>query len=151
MLPFSSERYEQLRDHSLMIRLVSLRDLGPYTCQAYNGLGKAASWTVTVFANGPVEDRGDEQDREFIKFVKVPPRWGPGSRERLGTTRLPPSYLRNFTTAPTTTTTTSTERIIVPNYLGTKGVHLDVWIVVVVVSSCVVVVFRLPIFASFYG
>jgi len=131
MLPFSSERYEQLRDHSLLIRLVSLRDLGPYTCQAYNGLGKAASWTVTVFANGPVPANNDlNADREFLKFVRVAPpvntRWGVRPVQQQLTTLRPTTFIPFTTTTTTTTTTTSTERTInnigqprvPPNYLG---------------------------------
>jgi hypothetical protein len=68
MLPFSSERYEQLRDHSLLLRLLSLRDLGAYTCQAYNGLGRADSWTVEVYTQS---DPGtiSPEDEEFKQFV----------------------------------------------------------------------------------
>ncbi|XP_046402802.1 LOW QUALITY PROTEIN: papilin [Ischnura elegans] len=54
MLPLSSNRFEQRRDMTLLIRSVGLQDLGPYTCQAYNGIGRAASWTVTLQAVGPV-------------------------------------------------------------------------------------------------
>lgn len=68
MLPLSSERYEQKRDHSLAVRLVSLRDLGVYTCQAYNGLGRAASWSVSLLAIGPVQVN-DVDDREFLVYV----------------------------------------------------------------------------------
>jgi Immunoglobulin I-set domain len=50
ILPLSSKRYEQRRDFTLLLAAVGIEDLGPYTCQAYNGLGKARSWTVTVQA-----------------------------------------------------------------------------------------------------
>ncbi|PSN47564.1 hypothetical protein C0J52_19332 [Blattella germanica] len=68
MLPFSSEQYEQRRDYSLLIRSVTLRNLGHYTCQAYNGYGRAASWTVTVQAVGPVytSSPGDSVYNEFL-------------------------------------------------------------------------------------
>ena len=69
MLPFSSERYEQLRDHSLLLRLVSLRDLGPYTCQAYNGLGRADSWTVEIHSPGPLPGDVQPEDQEYLQFV----------------------------------------------------------------------------------
>lgn len=68
MLPLSSEQFEQRRDYSLLIRSVTLRNLGPYTCQAYNGYGRAASWTVTVQAVGPVYS-GDSAYNEYL----VPP------------------------------------------------------------------------------
>jgi len=48
ILPMASKRYEQRRDFTLLLASVSLEDLGPYTCQAYNGEGKAKSWTITV-------------------------------------------------------------------------------------------------------
>jgi hypothetical protein len=115
MLPFSSERYEQMRDYSLLIRLVSLRDLGPYTCQAYNGQGKAASWTVTVQTLGPVSTSPTEDDREYLQYII--------------TARKPHYVGTNFTRPrpgqgyppfrPPFTPTTTTERGIVPNYLGT--------------------------------
>jgi len=60
MLPFSSERYEQVRDYSLLIRMLERADLGPYTCQAYNGLGRAASWTITLIV---VDDRNQSSSR----------------------------------------------------------------------------------------
>lgn len=65
MLPLSSEQFEQRRDYSLLIRSVTLRNLGPYTCQAYNGYGRAASWTVTVQAVGPVHS-GDSAYNEYL-------------------------------------------------------------------------------------
>ncbi|CAG2058286.1 unnamed protein product, partial [Timema podura] len=72
MLPFSSELFEQRRDYSLLIHSVTLRNLGPYTCQAYNGLGRAASWTVTVQAVGPVYSENPE-DVEYTKYLVHPP------------------------------------------------------------------------------
>ncbi|XP_068083649.1 papilin [Anabrus simplex] len=72
MLPLSSEMFEQRRDFSLIIRTVNLRNLGPYTCQAYNGLGKAASWTVTIKAIGPVYTT-NPQDTNYTKYLVPPP------------------------------------------------------------------------------
>lgn len=87
MLPFSSERYEQLRDFSLLIRLVTLRDLGPYTCQAYNGLGRADSWTITLQAVGPVAGVSEE-DREYLNYLVGEPRprepYGEGRGDEYG-------------------------------------------------------------------
>ncbi|XP_035703436.1 papilin isoform X2 [Folsomia candida] len=127
MLPFSSERYEQMRDYSLLIRLVSLRDLGPYTCQAYNGQGKAASWTVTVQTMGPVSTSPTGEDREFLQYVISGARrpvyvggnfTGAGGRGRPG--QQPPPYQSPAVRPPwpgAVSTTTTTERSIVPNYL----------------------------------
>ena len=70
MLPLSSEQFEQRRDHSLLIRSVTLRNLGPYTCQAYNGYGRAASWTVTVQAVGPVHT----SDSSYNEYLVPPPK-----------------------------------------------------------------------------
>ncbi|XP_069673465.1 papilin isoform X4 [Periplaneta americana] len=87
MLPFSSEQFEQRRDHSLLIRSVTLRNLGPYTCQAYNGYGRAASWTVTVQAVGPVysSSPGDHSYNEYL----VPPPKKPETLEVSPSTEKP--------------------------------------------------------------
>ncbi|XP_025408017.1 papilin isoform X2 [Sipha flava] len=55
MLPMMSDTFDQRNDHSLLIRLVTVNLLGPYTCQAYNGEGRAASWTVTLQAYGTAD------------------------------------------------------------------------------------------------
>ena len=73
MLPLSSEQYEQRRDYSLLIRSVTLRNLGHYTCQAYNGYGRAASWTVTVQAVGPVYS-GSPGDAVYNEFLIPSPK-----------------------------------------------------------------------------
>ena len=82
MLPLSSERFEQFRDYSLLVRRVSFRDLGPYTCQAYNGYGRPASFTVTLQAVGPVYST-DVQDVEYRRYLLPPPQPDPRA--------LPPS------------------------------------------------------------
>lgn len=74
MLPFTSNQYEQRRDFSLLIRSVTLRNLGPYVCQAYNGLGKAASGTVTVQAIGPVYSNNPEDEVYYQYLVSAPQR-----------------------------------------------------------------------------
>lgn len=105
MLPFSSERYEQMRDHSLVVRLVTLRDLGVYTCQAYNGLGRAASWSVSLLAYGPVQVQ-DVEDREYLVYVIDT---GRGNYSRV----VQPGTIG-------TTTTTTTQRTVrsEEDYLG---------------------------------
>lgn len=72
MLPLSSSSYEQKRDYSLLIHSVKLSNLGIYTCQAYNGLGKAASYSVTVQAIGPVHYTNPE-DEQYTQFLVQAP------------------------------------------------------------------------------
>lgn len=99
MLPLSSQKYEQNRDMSLRITIITLRDLGPYTCQAYNGQGRATSNTVTLLAMGPVKVNTD-RDREYIKYIVDPiARAGvPTTTTRGTTTRAP--YVPPWTAAP---------------------------------------------------
>lgn len=73
MLPIMSSELEQRRDLSLVLRAVTLTSLGPYTCQAYNGLGRAASWTVTLKAIGPVHSF-DPNDVTYNQYLVTPPR-----------------------------------------------------------------------------
>ena len=54
MLPLSDDNLEQTSGYGLRIRMVGMRDLGGYTCQAYNALGPAASTTMIVQALGPI-------------------------------------------------------------------------------------------------
>lgn len=100
MLPFSSEQLEQLRDHSLVLHSVTLTALGHYTCQAYNGIGRAASWTVTLKAIGPVYSQ-DPNDVTYNQFLVPPPRSPPSD-----THPRPPPY-RPYRTQPTTPSTTT--------------------------------------------
>ena len=72
MLPLSSQKYEQNRDMSLRITVITLRDLGPYTCQAYNGLGRATSNTVTLYAVGPVTVT-TPRDRDYLPYLVEQP------------------------------------------------------------------------------
>lgn len=90
MLPFTSNQYEQRRDFSLLIRTVTLRNLGPYVCQAYNGLGKAASGTVTVQAIGPVYSSNPEDEVYYQYLVSAPQRPVEPSRPRLPYRPPPP-------------------------------------------------------------
>lgn len=73
MLPTASEELEQRRDHSLVLRIVKIQSLGYYTCQAYNGMGKAASWTLTLKAFGPVHSV-DPNDVTYNEFLVTYPR-----------------------------------------------------------------------------
>ncbi len=46
---------------------VALSDLGPYTCQAYNGIGEAASFSIQMRVYGPVNPGPGEQ--QFMRYV----------------------------------------------------------------------------------
>lgn len=72
LLPTNSDQYEQRKDHSLIIRRVTLKSLGPYTCQAYNGLGRAASWTITLHGAGFAIPSSPE-DNKFLTYLVPPP------------------------------------------------------------------------------
>lgn len=52
MVPYSSPLYEA-RDNVLQIKVLNPETLGQYTCQAYNGIGRAATWSLTVEAYNP--------------------------------------------------------------------------------------------------
>ncbi|XP_068234682.1 papilin isoform X9 [Palaemon carinicauda] len=82
MVPLSSEQFEVYRDGSLGIRVVTLRTLGPYTCQAYNGRGRAVSQTLILRGLGPVYNT-PSMDRSFLEYIVDPPKAPP-------TTRPPP-------------------------------------------------------------
>ncbi|CAK9814021.1 Ppn [Anthophora quadrimaculata] len=73
MLPLSSEMYEQGSEYSLLIRIVTLPTLGVYTCQAFNGIGRATSWSVTLQAIGPVYNVRPEYEK-YIKYLVEAPK-----------------------------------------------------------------------------
>lgn len=103
MLPLSSERYEQFRDYSLLVRRVSFRDLGPYTCQAYNGYGRPSSYTITLQAIGPVYSV-DADEIEFRRYLLPPPQPDPRLLPSTTTTTVAPYRTRpsqtGYTPAP---------------------------------------------------
>jgi hypothetical protein len=68
MIPFHSDKYVQDPEGALKIAMVTLRDLGPYTCQVYNGQGSASSWSVTLRAYGPVPS-ADSADSSFLQYI----------------------------------------------------------------------------------
>lgn len=72
MIPLRTSQFEVRKDYSLLIHSVQLSNLGIYTCQAYNGIGKAASWSVTVQALGPVYSTRPE-DQKYMQYVINPP------------------------------------------------------------------------------
>ncbi|XP_011689368.1 PREDICTED: papilin isoform X5 [Wasmannia auropunctata] len=73
ILPMTSDSYEQDTDYGLLIRSVTLTSLGIYTCQAYNGIGTAASWSTTLQAIGPVYNVKPEHE-EYTKYLVQPPK-----------------------------------------------------------------------------
>lgn len=73
MLPLHSENYEQNPEYSLLIRSVTITTLGVYTCQAFNGIERPASWSVTLQALGPVYNIKPEH-QEYLKYLVQPPR-----------------------------------------------------------------------------
>ncbi|XP_076032052.1 proteoglycan-like sulfated glycoprotein papilin isoform X2 [Oratosquilla oratoria] len=123
MLPLSSEKFEQKRDHSLLIRIVTLRDLGPYTCQAYNGRGRATSLKVILRGIGPIH-KTLPGDPEFAQFLVSPPTPPPTTTTPPPSTRFPhvkppnrpywPSYHTRPRTTTSTTTSTTTMYIVPP-------------------------------------
>lgn len=66
VLPTSGTIYEQNRDGSIRIARVTIQQLGIYTCQTYNFLGKPSSWSIAVMTLGPVP--GPVSD-EYSKFI----------------------------------------------------------------------------------
>lgn len=72
MIPFNNREFEVRQDYSLLIHSVRLHNLGIYTCQAYNGVGKAASWAVTVKARGPYQFT-DPKDFIYKQYIVNPP------------------------------------------------------------------------------
>ncbi|XP_015589222.1 papilin isoform X3 [Cephus cinctus] len=72
MLPLTSESYEQDSDYTLLIRSVTLSNLGIYTCQAYNAVERPTSWSITVQAIGPVHNIKYDQ-QQYTKYLVQPP------------------------------------------------------------------------------
>lgn len=72
MIPLRTNQFEVRKDYSLLIHSVQLSNLGIYTCQAYNGIGKAASWSVTVQTLGPLQNIKPE-DTKYMQYVIDPP------------------------------------------------------------------------------
>ena len=70
MLPLSTQNVEQTAGYGLHIRRVGLADLGPYTCQAYNGLGPADSATYVLRVLGPIDRNSvSREDRKYLQYV----------------------------------------------------------------------------------
>ncbi|KAJ8713836.1 hypothetical protein PYW08_007456 [Mythimna loreyi] len=95
IVPYHDAVYEA-RGNILLIRSLAIETLGEYTCQAYNGEGKTASWVVFVRAYKP--------EGVFIENELLVPR-----------NTLPPRIRTkppvNAETSTTTTTSTTTEAL----------------------------------------
>lgn len=67
--------FELMRDYALMFRTIRLSDLGPYTCEAYNGRGRSISMKVTLKAYGPARavNPNDEPYMQYVIDPAVPP------------------------------------------------------------------------------
>ncbi|KAJ8713837.1 hypothetical protein PYW08_007457 [Mythimna loreyi] len=92
MVPYHDAVYEA-RGNILLIRSLAIETLGEYTCQAYNGEGKAASWVVFVRAYMP--------EGVFIENELLVPRNTLPPRIRT----QPPTSAETSTTTTTSTTT----------------------------------------------
>ena len=124
MLPRSSKKFEQYREGSLSIKRVSLFDLGPYTCQAYNGKGTATSHIIVLKALGPLKITSS-RDRAFLKYIVSPPK-PPPTTPSPPKTKKPyfPAYRpdeRPYWPSYRTTTTSTTSR---PNVIGKRIIML---------------------------
>lgn len=126
-LPVSSDELEQRRDHSLVLHSVTLTALGPYTCQAYNGVGRAASWTIILKAIGPAYSQ-DPNDVTYNQYLVPPPISPP-----LDHAPRPPPYRPFRTQSPLILTTTThppepevTRRIFVGEYNSVSFLFLKV-------------------------
>lgn len=101
MVPLHTSQFEVRKDYSLLIHSIQLSNLGIYTCQAYNGIGKAASWSVTVQALGPVYSTRPE-DQKYMRYVINAPEAPTTSTERAYRPAYPyrpsptPDYYRPF-------------------------------------------------------
>ncbi|XP_022911513.1 papilin isoform X2 [Onthophagus taurus] len=117
LIPMKTEEFTINKDSSLFINAVRLRNLGIYTCQAYNGIGKASTWSVTVQALGPVYST-DANDKKYMKYVidrpkkpDVTPHPMYPFRPNRPTVGFTPSTYRPVpTTTSIITTTTTTPR-----------------------------------------
>lgn len=73
MIPYTGHRLEVHKDYSLSIRNIEISDLGTYLCQAYTGIGKPHSISVTLKAIGTVQR---PEDNRYSKYL-IPPVDGP--------------------------------------------------------------------------
>ena len=64
--------------YSLVIDSLSIKDLGPYTCQAYNGVGQAPSSRTELRVMGPIDTSGvPRNEQKFLRYVVDAPTYVP--------------------------------------------------------------------------
>ncbi|XP_004530678.1 papilin isoform X3 [Ceratitis capitata] len=68
-----SDRFELTRDYSLMFRSIKLTDLGPYTCEVWNGLGRPTSIKVVLKAVGPAR-ASNNAEAPYLQYIIDPAR-----------------------------------------------------------------------------
>ena len=68
LISIQSSQFETGKDNSLRIESVRSSNLGVYTCQTYNGVGKSASWSVTVEAR---ETNQDTSPKGLVKPLQI--------------------------------------------------------------------------------
>lgn len=68
-----SDRFELIRDYSLMFRSIQLTDLGPYTCEVWNGLGRPTSMKVVLKAVGPAR-AVTNAEAPYLQYIIDPAR-----------------------------------------------------------------------------
>lgn len=66
ILPLKDENFEITRDYSIIISRVTILDLGPYVCQAYNSIGRPVTVQVTLKCRGPLHATNDEERRFLV-------------------------------------------------------------------------------------
>lgn len=72
MVSLRSERHEVTPDNSLQFFQIGLTDLGPYTCQAYSGIGRPVSMYITLKAVGPVHI-SNPHDEQYLRYLVSAP------------------------------------------------------------------------------
>lgn len=112
MIPLKTAQFEVRKDFSLLIHSVQLSNLGIYTCQAYNGIGKAASYSVTVQAKGPYRGKVDPENQKYMKYI-INPSNGPISLVSPTPVPVPPT-VAPFTSPPYVPTQHQSERPVNP-------------------------------------
>ena len=64
--------------YSYVIESLGIKDLGPYTCQAYNGVGQAPSSTTELKVMGPIDTSGvPREEQRFLHYVVDAPTYRP--------------------------------------------------------------------------
>ncbi|XP_060520392.1 papilin isoform X2 [Cylas formicarius] len=99
LIPLKNKEFEVTRDNVLLIHSVQLHNLGVYTCQAYNGEGKAASWSITIKAKGPYVSTDPEHVR-YLQYVVNPPEFQTTTLISKSSSSQPPPYKSVYRPTP---------------------------------------------------